>query len=94
MEDGTPTIVCTEETREYTRHVRYWRDVRDSHVSLFSCLSRMNHVTRVCATSGERQGQRPFAHVKRATLQVITLRTQLLYCTAGDLGLGLGKRVS
>jgi hypothetical protein len=71
MKDGTPTILYTKETREYARHVRYWRDLRGSQVSLFSCLSRINHVTRVCAMSGERQGQRPFAHVKRVTRQVI-----------------------
>ena len=72
MKDGTPTILYTKETRVYARHVRYQRDVRDSRVSRFSCLSRMNHVTRVCATSGERQGQRPFAHVMRVVLQAIT----------------------
>jgi hypothetical protein len=72
MKDGTPTILYTKETREYARHVRYWRDVRGSQVSLFSCLSRMHHVTRVCATSGECQDQPVFVHVKRVTLQVIT----------------------
>jgi hypothetical protein len=72
MKDGTPTILYTKETREYARHVRYWRDVRGSQVSLFSCLSRMYHVTRVCATSGECQGQPVFVHVKRVTLRVIT----------------------
>jgi hypothetical protein len=70
----TPIVLYTKETREYARHVRYWRDVRGSQVSLFSCLSRIHHVTRVCATSGGRQGQAPFAHVKRVTLQVITSR--------------------
>ena len=73
MKDGNLTVLYTKETREYARHVRYWRDVRGSQVSLFSCLSRINHVTRIYATSRERQGQRPFAHVKRVTLQVITL---------------------
>jgi hypothetical protein len=71
VDDGTTTILYTKETGEYARHMRHWRDVRDSHVSLFSSLSRMSHVTRVCGTSGERQGQRPFVHVKRVTLQVI-----------------------
>jgi hypothetical protein len=65
MKDGNLTILYTKETREYARHVRYWRDVRGSQVSLLSCLSRMKHVTGVCATSGERQGQRPFAHVNK-----------------------------
>jgi hypothetical protein len=72
MKDGTPTILYTKETYEYARHVRYWRDVQDSQVSLFSCLSRIHYVTRACATSGKRQGQRPFAHVKQVTLRVIT----------------------
>jgi hypothetical protein len=72
MKDGTPTVLYTKETRGYARHVRYWRDVRGSQVSLFSCLSRMHHVTRVCATSGECQDQPVFVHVKRVTLQVIT----------------------
>jgi hypothetical protein len=76
MKDGTPTILYTKETREYARHVRYWRDVRGSQVSLFSCLSRMHHVTRVCATSGERQDQPVFVHVKRVTLRIITLRME------------------
>ena len=52
--------------------------MRGSQVSLFSCLSRINHVTRVCATSEQRQGQRHSAHVKRVTLQVITIRQLLL----------------
>jgi hypothetical protein len=73
MKDGTLTILYTKETREYARHVRYWRDVRGSQVSLFSCLSRMHHVTRVCATSGECQDQPVFVHVKRVTLRIITL---------------------
>ena len=57
----------------YARHVRHQRDVRDSLVSRFSSLSRMYNVARVCATSGECQGSTAFAHVKRVTLQVITL---------------------
>ena len=89
MKDGTPTILYTKETREYARHVRYWRDVRDSRVSLFSCLSRINYVTRICATSGERQGQRPFAHVKRVTLQVITLGGYAALSSDGFLLLAL-----
>jgi hypothetical protein len=64
MKNGTPTILYTKETREYARHVRYWRDVRGSQVSLFSCLSRMHHVTRVCATSGECQDQPIFVKGK------------------------------
>jgi hypothetical protein len=75
MKDGTPTILYTKETRVYARHVRYQRDVRDSRVSRFSCLSRMKHVIRVCATSGECQGSTAFVHVKRVTLQVITVRS-------------------
>ena len=67
MKDGTPTILYTKETREYARHVRYWRDVRGSQVSLFSLWSRINHVIRVCATSGERQDPWSFAHVKMRT---------------------------
>jgi hypothetical protein len=82
MKDGTLPILYTKETREYARHVRYWRDVRGSQVSLFSCLSRMHHVTRVCATSGECQDQPVFVHVKRVTLRVITPRLSSLpaYC--------------
>jgi hypothetical protein len=64
MKDETPTIPYTKETCEYAQHVV-------SHILLFSCSSRMHLVTRVCATSGERQGQRLLAHVKRVTLQVI-----------------------
>lgn len=78
MKDGTPTILYTKETREYVRHVRYWRDVRGSQVSLFSRWSRINHVTRVCAMSRERQDPWSFAHVKRVTLQVITTSSRLL----------------
>ena len=78
MKDGNPTILYTKETREYARHVRYWRDVRGSQVSLFSRWSRINHVTRVCATSGERQDPWSFAHVKPVTLQVITLSPSCL----------------
>jgi hypothetical protein len=73
MKDGTLTILYTKETREYARHVRYWRDVRGSQVSLFSCLSHMHHVTRVCAMSGECQDQPVFMHVKRVTLRIIIL---------------------
>ena len=69
MKDGTPTVLYTKETRVYARHVRYQRDVRDSRVSRFSCLSRMNHVTRVCATSGEVSSLLSCAHAKRVHLE-------------------------
>jgi hypothetical protein len=39
MKDGTLTVLYTKATREYAQHVRYWRDVRESLVSLFSCLA-------------------------------------------------------
>lgn len=80
MKDGISTVLYTKKTREYARHVRYWRDARGAQVSLislFSCSSRTNHVTLACATSGERQGQRPFAHVKRVALQVITVAIRM-----------------
>lgn len=32
----------------------------------------MNHVARVCATPGKRQGRRLLAYLKRVTLQVLT----------------------
>ena len=70
--NGNSTVLYTKETREYARHVRCYRDARGSQVSHSSLRSRINHVTRVCATSGERQDQWSFAHVKPVTLQVIT----------------------
>ena len=73
MNDGKLPSLYTKETREYARHVRYLRDVRGSRVSLFSPLSRMHHVTRGCATSEGTPRLAAFAHVKRMTLQVITL---------------------
>jgi hypothetical protein len=80
MKGSTPTTLYTKETRQDARHVRYWRDVRGSQISLFSYLSRMNHVTRICATSGECQGQPTFVHVKRVTRQVVA-RSRV--CTDG-----------
>jgi hypothetical protein len=75
MNDDTPTVPCTKKTHEYARHVRYWRDVQGLQVSLFSYLWCVSHVTRVCATLRERQVQSLLAHVKRVTLQVVTLVT-------------------
>jgi hypothetical protein len=76
MNDGTPTILYTKETREYLRHVRCWRYARDSQVSLFSRLSRMYHVAGICATSGKCPGQTTFVHVKRVTMRVITFHLE------------------
>jgi hypothetical protein len=73
MKDGTPTNLYTKETRDYARHVRYWRNTRGSQASLFSCSLRTNHMTHACATSGECQGQMPFVYVKGVTLYVVTL---------------------
>ena len=71
IENGTMIILYIEETRGYTRYVSHWRNRQISQASLFSCLSRFDHVTRACAMFVEWQGQMSFAQVKRVSLQVI-----------------------
>jgi hypothetical protein len=73
MKDGNLAILYTKETREYARHVRYWRDVRGfASLALLVLVAHEARDPCMCDVWG---APRPEAlrACKQVTLQVITL---------------------